>query len=135
MLAICVPGDERSVLACVEAGAVAYVTCEASLRELIAAVTRLARGEALCSPRMAGILLRRLASLAASCEPAAGAALTRRELEVIELVGEGLSNKEIARRLSIELSTVKNHVHNILEKLGVNGRHEAAAVARELSPS
>jgi two-component system, NarL family, nitrate/nitrite response regulator NarL len=130
VLAIGVPDDERSVLACIEAGAVAYVTCEASLRDLVGSVTRVARGEALCSPRMAGMLLRRLATLAAVQPTPAEAALTRREHEVIELIAEDLSNKEIARRLNIELSTVKNHVHNILEKLNVSRRSDAVARVR-----
>jgi two-component system, NarL family, nitrate/nitrite response regulator NarL len=56
--------------------------------------------------------------------------LTRRELEVLGLLEEGLSNKQIARRLGIELSTVKNHVHNVLAKLGVARRAEAVAVHR-----
>lgn len=59
----------------------------------------------------------------------ARAALTEREREILALVGEGLANKEIARRLQIELATVKTHIHNILKKLGVNSRTEAAAVA------
>jgi DNA-binding NarL/FixJ family response regulator len=56
------------------------------------------------------------------------AALTEREREILGLVGEGLANKEIARRLQIELPTVKSHIHSILKKLGVNSRTEAAAV-------
>ena len=56
--------------------------------------------------------------------------LTRRQREIVALIDEGLSNKEIAGRLSIELATVKNHVHNILEKLQVSRRGEAAAVVR-----
>jgi two-component system nitrate/nitrite response regulator NarL len=59
-----------------------------------------------------------------------GRALTPRELEIVSLISGGLSNKEIARSLQIELATVKNHVHNILEKLGVARRTEAAAAAR-----
>jgi len=59
------------------------------------------------------------------------ASLTAREREILELVDEGLSNKQIAKRLSIEMPTVKNHVHNILEKLDVRSRHEAAALLRE----
>jgi two-component system, NarL family, nitrate/nitrite response regulator NarL len=65
---------------------------------------------------------------AASTPPAAIAALTEREREILGMVGEGLANKEIARRLQIELATVKSHIHNILKKLGVNSRTEAAAV-------
>jgi DNA-binding NarL/FixJ family response regulator len=57
-------------------------------------------------------------------------ALTSRELQVIRLIDQGLSNKEIASRLSIEVTTVKHHVHNILEKLSVHRRGEAAARVR-----
>jgi two-component system nitrate/nitrite response regulator NarL len=134
VLAICVPDDEGSVLKCVEAGAAAYVTCEASLREVIAAVTLLARGEALCSPRMARLLLHRLATLSAALEEPAEVRLTRRELQVVDLIGAGLSNKEIAHRLGIGLSTVKNHVHNILEKLNVSRRSDAVARVRARRP-
>jgi DNA-binding NarL/FixJ family response regulator len=56
------------------------------------------------------------------------AALTEREREILDMVGQGLANKEIARRLQIELATVKSHIHNILKKLGVNSRTEAAAL-------
>ena len=56
--------------------------------------------------------------------------MTVRELEIVELLEEGLSNKEIAARLSIELATVKNHVHNILDKLDVRSRADAVAEAR-----
>ena len=100
----------------------------ASLDELADVLRVAARGEALCSPQMIAALLRRVATLAR--ENTATSALTGRELEVMALIDEGLSNKQIARRLSIELPTVKNHVHHILEKLGVQGRYEAAARLR-----
>jgi len=66
-----------------------------------------------------------------------GPALTPREREIVRLIGDGLSNKAIAHTLHIELATVKNHVHNILDKLSVDKRTEAVAVARargELDP-
>ena len=78
------------------------------------------------------MLLRRVAQGARgrrSGDEAAGH-LTAREREIVALIDMGLSNKEIATRLSIELSTVKNHVHNVLEKLGASGRLEAAARLR-----
>jgi DNA-binding NarL/FixJ family response regulator len=82
-------------------------------------------------PRIAAQLLRRVAGLAATRPPSGTeAALTRREREIVALIDQGLSNKEIARRLVIEVATVKNHVHNILEKLRVGSRGEAAAVVR-----
>jgi ATP/maltotriose-dependent transcriptional regulator MalT len=76
------------------------------------------------------VLLRRVASLAGGPAPEAGPALTRREREIVCLIGKGLSNKEIADSLRIELPTVKNHVHNILEKLRVHRRADAVAAAR-----
>jgi two-component system, NarL family, nitrate/nitrite response regulator NarL len=76
-------------------------------------------------------LLRRVAGLGPTREGLGGdAALTNREREIVALIDEGLSNKEIAGRLVIEVATVKNHVHNILEKLRVGSRTEAAAVVR-----
>jgi two-component system nitrate/nitrite response regulator NarL len=122
---------EDQVMACAEVGIAGYVDRDASLADLVATVRSVARGELLCSPRMAARLMRRVAELAneprASREPSA---LTRREREVVELIGEGLSNKEIARRLEIELPTVKHHVHNVIEKLGVHSRLQAAAHVR-----
>jgi DNA-binding NarL/FixJ family response regulator len=87
---------------------------------------------------MVAALLRRVATLADGHDGARGAGLTAREHEIMELVEQGLSNKEIASALRIELPTVKNHVHNILEKLRVTRRGEAAAKLRtdgELVPS
>lgn len=89
------------------------------------------RGETLCSPGIAATLFHRVAALARELqlEPIEGR-LTARELDVRRLIEEGLANKEIATALSIELPTVKNHVHRILEKLNVRHRTEAAARAR-----
>ena len=76
--------------------------------------------------------MRRLGMLAAELKPSPTTArLTRREREIGALMGEDLSNKEIASRLSIEVATVKNHVHNVLDKLQV---HRRAEVARLLGP-
>jgi DNA-binding NarL/FixJ family response regulator len=98
---------------------------------LIATLASVVRDEMACSPRIAAALLRRVASLAVERSPwPSGARLTARELEVLGLIDEGLSNKQIAGRLCIELATVKNHVHNILEKLQVGRRSEAALQVR-----
>ena len=87
-----------------------------------------------CSPRLAGSLLRRLWSLApAKAARSAHAGLTCREQEIAALIGKGLSNKDIAVRLHIEVATVKNHVHHVLEKLQVTRRGQAAARARAAS--
>jgi len=131
VVALAVPEREPDVLACVEAGAAGYVTPDAAIADLVLAIETVARGETLCSPRMVALVLRRLAALAADGRPAQPAArLTSRELEIVELIDVGLSNKEIAARLSIGVSTVKNHVHHILEKLRVRRRAEAAARLR-----
>jgi two-component system nitrate/nitrite response regulator NarL len=125
--------DEREpdVIACAEAGISGYVTRDASLDDLAETIESVARGEMPCSPGVAATLLRRVTALAAQQDvQPADVPLTRRELQILHLLDEGLSNKEIAERLFIEVATVKNHVHNILEKLNVQRRGEAAARAR-----
>jgi two-component system nitrate/nitrite response regulator NarL len=125
-----VPENESAVIACAEAGGVGYVARDGSVADLVAAIDLAVRGEVICPPKIAASLLRRVAHLATTPEPQALAArLTKREREVLALIDLGLSNREIAQRLYIELSTVKNHVHNILEKLGARRRSEAAAYA------
>jgi len=132
VVAIAVPEREEEVLACAEAGVAGYVTRDASILELVDVVECAARDEAICSPRFTASLLRRVAALAAEQAPASGVRrLTSREREIVRLIDEGLSNKQIAGALHIELPTVKNHVHNILEKLQVQRRSEAAARVRE----
>jgi DNA-binding NarL/FixJ family response regulator len=122
---------EEEVVACAEAGVSGYVTREASLDELVDVVESVARGESLCSPRISALLLRRVTEIAGRERSAAAAdRLTPRETEIVGLIDEGLSNKQIAGRLSIELATVKNHVHSILEKLQVERRAQAAAQLR-----
>jgi DNA-binding NarL/FixJ family response regulator len=131
IVALAVPELEREVLGCAELGVSGLVPRDASLDDLVVALECAARGEVRCTPRMAAAILRRLASLAAERGgPRLEVVLTVREREVTELIDRGLSNKEIARRLGIELATVKNHVHNILEKLQVHRRGEAAARVR-----
>jgi DNA-binding NarL/FixJ family response regulator len=96
--------------------------------DLTATITSVSRDELLCSPRVAAALLRRVGALANGVRrPHATDGLTSRECEILGLIKEGLSNKEIAVRLHIEVATVKNHVHNLLEKLQVASRAEAAS--------
>ena len=124
-----VSGDAELV-ASVEAGADGCVTRESSLEQVASAVERVAHGEAICDPEMTAALFKRLRSLAAGRPDDLGVPLTPREQEIVALIDEGFSNKQIAQRLCIEPATVKNHVHNILEKLHVARRGEAAAVVR-----
>jgi two-component system nitrate/nitrite response regulator NarL len=133
VVALAAPDHDEDLLRCVEAGLAGYVTREASLAELVSMLRLAHQGQAVCSPRMAGMLLERVAALAAgaSRDRQAGT-LTPRERQIVALISDGLSNKEIGGRLCIELGTVKNHVHNILEKLEVTKRTEAVARARSL---
>ena len=131
VLGLTVPHRESDVIAVTEAGISSFVTPDASSEQLIEAIEGVARGEVTFSPSMAAALMRRLALLARDRSHNGGdASLTRREREILTLIDEGLSNKQIAQRLRIEVPTVKNHVHHILGKLGVQRRSEAAAVVR-----
>jgi two-component system, NarL family, nitrate/nitrite response regulator NarL len=131
VVALAVPEVEHDVIALAEAGASGYVARERSMDDLVAAVESVSRGECLLSPEIAATLFHRVATLARKRrgEPIEDR-LTARELDVLGLIEEGLSNKEIAKALAIELPTVKNHVHSVLEKLNVHHRTEAAALAR-----
>ena len=120
---------DYDVVSMAEAGVSGLVSRDATLRELLDAVEAAARDEAVCSPAVTAALLRRVASYAGEPTPEAPS-LTRREREILRLIGKGFSNKEIAGSLRIELPTVKNHVHNILEKLRVHRRMDAVAAAR-----
>lgn len=123
--------SERDFLATAEAGMTGAVMRHDTFEELLAALESAVRGETRCSPRMAAGLLRHVAVLAATQpDPPAPFQLTRRELEIVPLLDRGFSNKEIGQRLGIEPATVKNHVHNILDKLQVHRRAEAGARLR-----
>ncbi len=128
IVAITVPDSVADVIACAECGASGFVTRDASLEQLVSALEGVVRGEVLCSPRITAALLRHVSSLAQERAPTT--ALTQREQEILSLIDAGMSNKAIARQLCIELPTVKNHVHRIIAKLGVENRAQAAARAR-----
>jgi len=131
VVAFGVADEWEAVLACARAGAAGFVTRTSKIAELVEAVHRAQRGELICSPGMASRMFEQVRTLlAGEAAPADPPTLTIRELEIAELLERGLSNKEIARRLFIEQATVKNHVHNILAKLQVTRRGEAAARLR-----
>ncbi|MGH6897090.1 MAG: LuxR C-terminal-related transcriptional regulator [Geminicoccaceae bacterium] len=133
VVVLAVPEAEQQVIACAEAGAAAYVTRSASLDDLKGAIAGALAGEVRCSARIAGAMFRRLAGLAhARPKTALGPTLSRRELEILACLEQSFSNKEIARALGIEVSTVKNHVHQVLAKLQVRRRNQAAALYRRL---
>jgi two-component system, NarL family, nitrate/nitrite response regulator NarL len=110
------------------AGFAGYAPREMSLADLVEVLQGIARGEVRYSRRITTTLLHRLASVVL---PTGGAVqLTPRETEIARLIDDGLSNREIARRLAIGVTTVKNHVHHLLEKLKVSRRGEAVARLR-----
>jgi DNA-binding NarL/FixJ family response regulator len=131
VLVLGVTDHKERVLQFVEAGAIGYVLKDDSIDDLIAAIQAAQQGKALVSPKIAGALMERVSELAgmfADLETGVieTAGLTPRELEVLELLGQNMTNEEIAETLVIEVGTVKNHVHSILNKLNVNSRQEAA---------
>lgn len=134
VVALAVAELDHDILACMEAGAAGYVPRDGSVDDLIGTLESVCHGELRCSPRIAGSLSRRLATLAARSGGDVVAAeanrLTPREREIVGLVGQGLTNKEIAVQLGIEVATVKNHVHKILEKLRVRRRAEIGSLMR-----
>lgn len=126
--------SESDVLACIEAGAAGLLLREASLKELVQNIRAVVAGEALCSPRIVTFLFSQIAEGAHARKRVQLLGLphlTSRERQILALIEERYSNKEIAVRLQIELQTVKNHVHNILEKLQLHSRREAAGYAKE----
>jgi len=124
--------DKHDPLRYIEAGAVGYILKDSSLQEFIEIIRLAQKGEAQVSTRMAGAMMERLSNLARMFSAVENkidgdVRLTSRELEVLQFIGEGLTNQEIAARLVVEVGTVKNHVHSILEKLNVSNRDEAAS--------
>lgn len=136
IIALAVTEDEDSVLACAKAGVAGYVSREASIEQLINTVCAAVEGELHCPRRIASILFHKLQSLPKVTEAPSDttslqpdyskiALLTQREKQIAALLSDGFSNKRIAHHLMIEVSTVKNHVHNILSKVGVHSRLQA----------
>lgn len=137
VVAIALDETPHAVLEWAEVGASGYVPRDASLNDLVAAIERTARGELQCSAQVAAGMIRRVWALAKVAgdqrAPAGAVRLTPREREIMRLIDQGMSNKDIARHLGIGVATAKSHVHHILEKLHVRGRSQAAARMRHSS--
>jgi DNA-binding NarL/FixJ family response regulator len=131
VVAFALAEDEKEVIAWAESGVSGYIPRSTALSDMVTFLEAAIRGEQICSPRVASGLVRRLAVGSAPERSDHVVTLTRRELEIVQLINDGLSNKEIARRLKIGLATAKSHVHNVLEKLGVERRSQAAQWMRE----
>ena len=124
--------DKNNALRFIEAGAGGYIRKDSSLKDFMDCIRLAQQGEAQLSPKIAGAMMERLSILARMFSAVEhkmdrDARLTSRELQVLQFIGEGLTNQEIASRLVLEVGTVKNHVHSILEKLNASNRDEAAS--------
>ena len=118
--------DDDKIVAAVRAGAAGYLLKDARPQELIDAIRAVARGEALLAPSIAARLIRELSR---PNEDPAAEVLTARELDVLRLIANGRSNKEIAADLVLSEKTVKTHVSHVLDKLGLADRTQAAIFA------
>jgi len=122
--------DEQDFFAAIRCGADGYLVKDMRPEGLFQELRGLAQGEVPLSRTMAGVLMRRLARRGRPLTPpVVPDVLTPREREVLVLLAEGLSNTEIAAELDIAVNTVRNHVRNILEKLGLRNRVQAAVYA------
>lgn len=126
------PESETVIVQYVMAGADGYVLRKVPAERLLDHVRAAYDDRALISPAMAAVLMEQISELAQmssriSIQPEAYNELTPREMDVLRLIDKGLTNREIAERLVIEVGTVKNHVHNLLSKLDVSSRQDAAA--------
>ncbi|PDT72478.1 response regulator transcription factor [Bradyrhizobium sp. C9] len=124
--------DRRDVVRCGRAGFSGYISRNASFDELCRALSDVASGRLACSAEISGGLLRALFCMERQTDTIdTDQGLTRREGEVLKLIGQGMSNKEIARDLKLSLATVKHHVHHVLQKLGLPRRAQAMRRVRE----
>jgi len=124
---------QENLMECIAAGVHGCVLEDASLGELQAGIERVMAGETFCSPELVHVLFERLSNASSRGrwqKHAKSVGLTPRELEIVYLISRRLSNKQIARRLSVSLYTIKNHVHNIIEKLQVSDRYAAVEYAQ-----
>ena len=116
--------DEVAFLDALDAGCAGYVTKDRPLDDVVDSVQAAASGELAVSPTLLGRVLPNLRR-----DEAARSKLTTREREILELVADGVANKAIAAQLSLRLNTVRNHVQNVLTKLGAHSKLEAVAIA------
>ncbi|MFE8700264.1 response regulator [Cytobacillus sp. FJAT-54145] len=117
--------DDEQVFPAIEAGAFSYLLKTATAEEVVSAIRKAASGEAVIEPKVANRMMNRLRSQ----EKKPHDELTEREIEVLMCIGEGMTNQDISEELFIGIKTVKTHVSNILSKLGVADRTQAAIYA------
>ena len=130
LVALGLAEQRQEVVKCGRAGFAGYLARDASIDALYTALADVVAGRLACPPEISGGLLRALFGREPK-EPSLSSALTRRECEVLDLLGRGYSNKEIGGELCLSVATVKHHVHHILEKLNLSRRTEAMRQVRD----
>ncbi len=131
IVAFGVAETHNEILALAAAGTAGYLRDDAEAKDVVGVLDRVMRDEIVCSPQTAALLYHQVALLShEESEAALTDLLSKREWQIAHLIERGLSNKQVARELGIEATTVKNHVHNIFDKLKVHRRAEAAARIR-----
>jgi len=128
--------EPQQVIAHITAGASGFILKDATVEEFVRTIRLVAEGLDVVPPAMTGALLNHVAHHATSrvAPQAASVQMSRREQEVVQLIADGLSNKEIALRLHIATNTVKGHVHHILEKLALHTRLQVSVYAHTTRP-
>jgi DNA-binding NarL/FixJ family response regulator len=131
VVVLTISADDDDVMTAVMAGACGYLLKDSSIQELIAGIRAASEGESLISPQIAAKVLQQLRAQSKDTDAAATirAELSDRELEVLKLIANGKDNAQIARELYISPKTVKNHISNILMKLQIENRIQAAVYA------
>ena len=143
IVALAITENQDSILKCAKAGIAGYVSRDATLDQLVNTVSAVIKGEIYCPRRIAEGLFNKIKSLSSYEDIRAGLSeenrndsiitlLTSRERQIVSLISDGLSNKQIARKLTIEISTVKNHIHNILTKTGTQNRIQVANLLQQV---
>ena len=132
LVALGLTEQRQEVIKCGRYGFAGYVARGATIDGLCTALLDIVAGRVACPPEISGGLLRALFRKGPQAEESlSDPALTRRESEVLELIGRGLSNKEIGKELCLSVATVKHHVHHVLEKLGLSRRAQAMRQVRD----
>jgi DNA-binding NarL/FixJ family response regulator len=123
-------GDDDALFSAIMAGASGYVLKQIKGNDLISAIRTVGRGESLLDPQATGRLLQKMRSDAVRKDPLD--VLTDQERKILDLIGEGLTNREIGQRMFLAEKTVKNYVSSVLSKLGLVRRTQAAVMVTEL---